>query len=221
MPKLTFLFVRHAESEANIDLSKEDRIGGHNSEVPLTENGKKQAKMLGEYFQKESIHFSEAYSSPAVRTLSTAAICFKEMGCNLEVKVDKRLHEQTHGDWDGLPRHDIYREREDVINGLRDDNWGYVPGDKIKGESKTMVAKRMLKWLNEKNIGFNEDEENQYIAVFTHGLAIKFLLAELLNLDRATAYKDEVNPIHNSSITEVCYQPHQEKFIVNKRNFRV
>jgi broad specificity phosphatase PhoE len=41
------------------------------------------------------------------------------------------------------------------------------------------------------------------LIVFTHGLAIKFLLAELLNLEKLTAYKI---PIDNTSITQLCYK---------------
>ncbi len=67
-----------------------------------------------------------------------------------------------------------------------------------------MVAIRMKSWIKEKIAESMKKDRAQHIAVFTHGLAIKFLLAELLNLDRPTAY-GKANLIENASITQLCY----------------
>lgn len=84
--------------------------------------------------------------------------------------------------------------RADVRLALDTDNWNYIPGDEQQGESQSMVAQRMIKW----STYHSRSAINSNIAVFTHGLSIKFLLAEIQNLDRLTAYE---MPIDNASVT--------------------
>lgn len=209
-------FIRHATSKTNEDTHKLNVIGGHELDVLLSEEGKEQAKNLGEYFKKTNTQFNKAYSSTAVRTLSTSAFCFKKMGCKLPVILDKQLLGQNQGDWEGKSRETIYN-RPDVASELKSDNWGSIPGDIDKGESKETVAKRLIAWINEL-LTKDTSDQDQNIIVFTHGLAIKFLLAELLNLDRSTAYKEEINPVANASITELNYCDNVFQS-VTKRNF--
>ncbi len=71
-------------------------------------------------------------------------------------------------------------------------------------ESQKNVADRMKSWIFHKLKECSLDIDH-HIAVFTHGLAIKFLLAEILDLDRNTAYSG-VNPIDNTSMTQFYYQ---------------
>lgn len=215
MTLVTFTLIRHAESKANA--SQENKIGGHNIETQLTERGKAQSEALGNYFMKNGVVFTAAYSSTAVRAKKTAEICFSKMGSELAVSIDDRLLEQSPGDWEGQSR-DIY-ERKDVRLALDTDNWTYIPGDNIKGESQYMVAIRMKSWIKEKVAESMKKDIAQHIAVFTHGLAIKFLLAELLDLDRPTAY-GKANPIENASITQLCYSDGELVTPLNMRNYK-
>lgn len=213
----TFTFIRHALSKANVD--KGNKIGGRNIESELVEEGHAQAKLLGKYFKNESIQFTRAYSSTARRTKQTAVICFEEMDQQYPIISDPALLEQSAGDWEGQSR-EIYN-RPDVRKALDTDNWNYVPGDKILGESQNMVAERMIAWMDKILMECIASGRNHHIVIFTHGLAIKFLLAELLNLHRPTAYSDKVNPIDNASITELRYQNWMLLFPLSKRNFTI
>jgi len=202
MTLVTFTLVRHSESEANASL--ENKIGGQNLAATLTKNGEKQAEALGTHFKNEHVVFTQAYCSTALRTQKTAEICLGTMGCNLPVYFDDQLLEQSAGGWEGQSR-DIYN-RSDVRQALDSDNWNYIPGDLVPGESQKMVTERMRRWVEKKVKELSAANESQHIVVFTHGLGIKFLLAVLLDLERSKAY---CMPIDNASITQLCYQDRQ------------
>jgi broad specificity phosphatase PhoE len=93
-----------------------------------------------------------------------------------------------------------------VRQALDSDNWNYIPGDLVPGESQKMVTERMRRWVEKKVKELSAANESQHIVVFTHGLGIKFLLAVLLDLERSKAY---CMPIDNASITQLCYQDRQ------------
>ncbi len=185
---LEVYFIRHAESETNLDLT---HVAGQSNWAKLTENGIAQAKALGK--RLKSIRFDAVYSSPAARAKQTAEYCLRSMGADYHVNLEPRLLEIDQGDWQGRPRDEIYN-REDVVKGLAKDCWHFIPGDNVKGESQAAVAKRMRDWL--------EGLKDGRIAAFSHGVAIKFLLADLFDRDKRTAYR---TPIDNTSITIVRY----------------
>ena len=83
--------------------------------------------------------------------------------------------------------------------GLEKGNWSYVPGDNIKGESPVATVSRMKGWLEQ----IKEIHNQGKIVAFTHGLAIKYLFTDLLDLDKLTAYKI---PIDNTSISILAYE---------------
>ena len=180
---VNFYFIRHAESTSNVD--KRNLIGGNNWEVKLTSLGVKQAIALGKKFLKERVKFTEIYTSSAVRAKETARISLEILGYSGPRSETSRLLEQTQGGWNGKSK-DIYK-RLDVRKALDRDNWNYVPGDNIPGESSKMVADRMIFWLKEVLKNYSTDPNIHNIAVYSHGLAIKFMLAELADLDRKTA----------------------------------
>jgi len=191
---INFYFIRHAESEANIDTR--NIIGGRNIGVPLSHEGVKQAEALGYQLKNEGIVFNNVFTSTALRTQDTAKIVLSIMGYTDNINTSSDLLEQGAGDWEGQSR-EIYN-RPDVRYSLDRDNWNYVPGDNQPGESQSMVARRMIQWLNQPLSYYGQFPGVWNIAVFTHGLAIKFLMAQLLNLNRNTAYKI---PIDNTSVT--------------------
>lgn len=210
---ITVTLVRHAESEANV--STKDIIGGHNLQARLTPRGENQAAAAGNYFKRKGVKFTAAYCSTALRTQMTAKICFETMGCELPVIPDDQLLEQSAGDWEGQSR--MIYQRADVRQALDTDNWNYIPGDDVPGESQQMVADRMRSWIEKKVAACDPADGDHHIVVFTHGLAIKFLLAVLLDLDRPTAYT-HVNAIENASITQLRFQERKVILPLEKRN---
>ena len=193
---LEIYLIRHGESEVNVDFKH--IISGRSNWTELTNNGIVQARTLGNRLRKEGLEFDVIYTSPAIRTQQTARYCLEVMDKSIhDVNLEYDIIELTHGDWEGKLKKEIY-SRQEVREGLDQDNWNYVPGDKIKGESQAMVAKRMKGWLER----IVEKHTSSKVLVFSHGLAIKYLLTDLFNLDKPTAYK---MPIDNTSISMIKF----------------
>ena len=189
MQSLTITFIRHAESLANAD--PRNLICGQNVSVGLTSLGEQQALALGRSLS--TCQFDDVYSSTAVRAQQTCQLALgREPDCSTS-----QLLEADAGDFTGLSRttYDLPKIRAQLVA----DNWNFIPGFVIKGESQHQVADRMIKWVNDR---LNQYNGNKKIVAFTHGLAIKYMMAELLNTDRSQAH---LNRIDNTSITELTF----------------
>jgi probable phosphoglycerate mutase len=194
MSQLNIYLIRHAESQANIDTR--NLVNGLNLDSPLTEKGRTQALLLGKHLQKNNIKCDVAFSSHALRTRQTSKIVLDNMGYNGWCIVNESLIEQNSGDWEGISR-DIYN-RPDVRLALDTDNWNFIPGEVVFGESQNQVAERMFKTINKIVAHYSQYPYVQNIFVFTHSMAIKYMLAKIFKLDLPTAYKIECE---NTSIT--------------------
>lgn len=190
--------VRHAESEANVDAR--NVIGGQNIGVHLTPKGEKQAYALGNEFINEGLNFDAAFTSMALRTQETAQITLGVMNYKGNIAAYPELLEQDPGDWEGQSR-SIY-DRPDVRLALDTDNWNFIPGDIRKGESQRMIGQRMVNWFMGIVDYYSQSPGTSNIVVFSHGLAIKYFLAELLNLPRSTAFMIHID---NTSVTYLQY----------------
>lgn len=91
---LKLLIVRHGESVWN----EEERIQGQ-QDVPLSDNGRKQALALGERLKGESI--VACFSSPLTRSLETAKLILSASGNRLSVIELPELMERNFGSWEG------------------------------------------------------------------------------------------------------------------------
>jgi len=189
---LDIYLIRHAESAMNTIFN--DRIAGRSNWVELTRNGVAQARALGEFLREERVSFDSVYSSPAIRTQQTARYCMESMGESIyRVELEPSIIELSQGDWEGKLRKEIH-SRPDVKEGFNGDCWNYIPGDNVKGESPAMVVKRIKRWIEQ----IARENNQGIIGAFSHGLVIKYLLADVLELDKKTAYKI---PIDNTGIT--------------------
>lgn len=99
---IRLLLVRHGETQWN----REKRFQGQ-IDVPLNENGHKQAAAVANYLRDVPIH--RAISSPLLRPKQTAeAILIQHPGVELEL-IDG-LKEISHGLWEGKLEHEIEAE---------------------------------------------------------------------------------------------------------------
>lgn len=103
---MNLYFTRHGETEWNV----EKKIQG-TTDVPLNENGIRQAKCLAQTLLKkrdsEAFHPIRVYTSPQLRAAQTAQICADALGIEC-VSLDG-LREMDLGEWEGL-NWDIIRE---------------------------------------------------------------------------------------------------------------
>ena len=103
---LRLLLVRHGESVWN----EEERIQGQ-QDIPLSENGRRQAMALGERLQRVKI--DACFSSPLKRAMETAELILKASGNSLPIFTLPELMERNFGDWEGKCVADLKVERAD------------------------------------------------------------------------------------------------------------
>lgn len=141
---------RHGQTDWN----KVPKVQGV-TDVPLNDEGKKQAQELAEFIKTSNLHFDKILCSPLSRAFETAKIVSQKNEINLQ--VEPRLIEQNFGKWEG---------------------WANVNGDKSfhlakqqfadsydGGESMMKLAQRIYNLLDElKNIS----DDKTYLLV-THG----------------------------------------------------
>jgi broad specificity phosphatase PhoE len=162
-------FVRHGESEANI----QHVISNYGSPFGLTEHGRQQVQVLAE--RLKDLPITTMYSSPVLRAMDTADILYqtlelpyrvtealREYHCGiLEGKSDEeswRLHRQYYEDW--TLRHDYLSKPEG-------------------GESFVDIQNRFLPFIE--SLKRNDDED---ILLVGHGGLFHLMLPlVLINID--------------------------------------
>src|SRR5579864_5036693 len=97
------VIVRHAQSERNvwkeIATEKGDLVYGgelRDVDVPITENGKRQAIITGNGL-KEKFRFDQVYASPFTRTMQTARLIIGQFLYTPNLVEDERLREIDFG----------------------------------------------------------------------------------------------------------------------------
>ncbi len=157
------VLIRHGETEWSLD-------GRHtgNSDIPLTEVGRRQASSLRDALQ--SRRFERVVSSPRQRSLDTCRLA--GLGDRVEVMDD--LAEWDYGEYDGITTRQIRERRPDWL--LWRDG---CPG----GESPAQVGARADRVLADLG-GVVGD-----VAVFSHGHFLRVLGARWVDLETAAGAK--------------------------------
>ncbi len=131
------------------------------TDIPLTEQGEKNAKQLGKRLQ--GFTFAKVFSSPLQRALKTCELA----GFGVNVIPDPLLQEWNYGDYEGHTTTEIQRSSPDWFI-FRDG----CPG----GESPTQVANRCDQMI-EKMKAINGD-----ILIFAHAHILRMLTTRWLGL---------------------------------------
>jgi broad specificity phosphatase PhoE len=194
--------IRHGESEVNV----QPDLMGQTSNVLLTEKGKHQATLLGEYFKKKDIFFDEVFSSTYIRAKDTAEISMGVLGIDKSVIVlTDCLREYSAGEWTGASRK-VTLTPEVTYKMMALGQTFQPPG----GESMHQVERRASGWLEDTLI-YNKDFQNRCknrphktkVAVFSHGLTIKCLMHYIMGFDQIMTWR--VN-IDNTSISRFVFK---------------
>ncbi len=98
---MEILLVRHGESEGNAA----ERMQGHR-DYPLTERGREQARVLGNWLDRQRISWSKLYASPLLRAWQTAEIVVGRAG-GPAPEAEPALMELTAGAIEGLNHEEI------------------------------------------------------------------------------------------------------------------
>lgn len=164
---LRVYLVRHGETEWNTMA----KFQGH-TDVPLSEYGREQARLLGKRLSKEN--FIKVYASDLQRALETAKIisCFH----GIDVLTRPELREMNFGFWEGLTYNEIKKSfQEEIKKWWEEPLTTRIPG----GETLSEMVERCV--LSIKNIVTAYPEGN--VIVVTHGGAIRSIVGSVLGMD--------------------------------------
>lgn len=157
----TIYLIRHAEAEGNLY-----RIAQGQYDSNITDRGYRQIRALEERFRE--IPVDSVYSSDLYRTCVTAGAIYLPKHLPLHKRQD--LREICVGDWEGKTWGEIARnESEQMINFSKHLERWHVQG----AETPEQVRDRVLAAIRE----IAAENDGKTVAVFSHGCAIRILLA--------------------------------------------
>ena len=162
-------------------LTAEDRFSGAGG-VDLSEEGRRQAALLGERLRGEGL--SAVYASPLSRALDTARLVAQAIG-GLEVATRDGLREIGHGHWEGLARRDVETRFAQEYASWEQDPFTFAPEG---GESGVAVLARALPVVRE----IVTRHAGQRVLVVSHKATIRLVLSSLLGFD-ARGYRDRLD----------------------------
>jgi len=160
MERLTL--IRHALTDWNVS----GRIQGK-SDVPLSDDGRKQARQLARYvrgLESDAVIFC----SPLARARETASIAFPDR----EIQFDARLAELDFGAFEGRSQAENEERAE----------WAWWVADPFErttpdGESYRDLRERAVAWLGD--LG-----EAPHVVAMSHSGTIQMLLSHFLGVER-------------------------------------
>lgn len=176
-----------------------------NVDVPLSEEGKIQAYLLGK--RLADYHIDGLYSSDLIRAIETAEIINEHLGLTHIIK--KELREISFGKLEGKTNGEIQRYFSDFLmeqDGLTSDI--PYPG----GENGEDVCNRMYPVIQEiAKRGY------QNVVIVTHGNAIRAVLTKILGIEYSKRLLFS-NTLENCSITQLKYVREKDRFYLERLN---
>ena len=153
---MEIVLARHGETE----WSRDGRHTGR-TDIPLTEEGQSQARLLGEALREWS--FGRVLSSPLERAVETCRLA----GLGDAVETTPDLLEWDYGDYDGVTTRQIREQRPD---------W-YLWRDGCPGGERPEDVGRRVDRVLEEIADSDED-----VALFAHGHVLRVLAARWIGL---------------------------------------
>lgn len=170
---MDFLFLRHAESEGNLQGIMQGRVDYH-----LSASGQKQAGLLADYLVNELFAHQrpeQIYCSPLQRTQQTIAPLRAKLS-EIPFALDEDLVEVDSGILSGLTWAQAYEKHPEVCREFKASrDWGAVP----QGESKAVLWARAERFVEALRARHAEDA---LVLVVTHGGFIRAALSILAGI---------------------------------------
>ncbi len=199
----TLVLVRHGQSQWNL----ENRFTGW-IDVPLTEQGRAEARRAGELLKREGVRFSKAYTSALSRAQETLRIILDVLGqSDVPVIADQALNERHYGDLQGLNKAETAeRYGAEQVHQWRRSYDVAPPG----GESLKDTAARTLPFFNAHILRDLKNGEN--VLVSAHGNSLRSIVMHLDDLS-----KDEVVKLELATGQPIVYEIDSEGRVLSKR----
>ena len=161
---ISFWFIRHGESEGN---TLEDECPVMHDSV-LTDQGRKEAQKIVDYFKKNKIDISDVYTSSQSRSYQAAEIVATAFGFPLKVK--NNLQERNWGEWKNLRWMEVSKNLEALTI---EERYSFIPKD---GESWKQMERRLFAALEEIA---EENSSGENAVIVTHRGCLRAILPKL------------------------------------------
>ena len=168
---MRLLLVRHGEATWNSEGRYQGRL-----DPPLSDLGERQARAVSERLARENVP-TAVFSSPLTRSRRTAEIILAKLATiatqPLELSLDERLIEISHGAWQGLVKDEIERRWPAMLA-----NWRTKPESVTfpGGESLADVLRRWRSFL-EATLEI-ESTSASALVIVTHDVIIRLAVLD-------------------------------------------
>jgi broad specificity phosphatase PhoE len=197
-PVYHITFVRHGESTGNA----QNRFQGQ-SDYPLSETGRAQARALAERWKAKGLTFDRAISSPLSRARQTADILAAALG-NFPVEDDPLWMERDNGKRSGLTWEEV--------QALYPDPDFYNPYESVgeTGEGDWALYLRAGQALHK----ILQRPPARYL-VATHGAILNMALYAILGIPPQPNYQGPRFRLENTSVCAFRYHPNVHRWRVD------
>jgi 2,3-bisphosphoglycerate-dependent phosphoglycerate mutase len=169
------VLIRHGQSQWNL----ENRFTGW-VDVPLTENGRAEARRAGKSLRELGIRFDMGYTSVLSRAIETLSIVQSELGQeNLPVLKDQALNERHYGELQGLNKDEMRKKFGEAQVKLWRRSYDVAPPG---GESLKETAARTLPYFESRILPDLKAGKNVLVAA--HGNSLRSIVMFLDKLTR-------------------------------------
>lgn len=200
-PVYQFVFLRHGESLGNA----QSRWQGQ-SDYPLTDKGRAQARALAERWKAENAQFDLVVSSPLGRAKETAEIVASAL--NVRVELDPIWLERAIGEMEGLTAEEVrqkpkppYTNPFDSIGGNGEGDWALY-----------LRAGQALHGLLRRSPG-------SYLIV-SHGGLLNQVMHAIIGVAPHADPSGVRFRFENTAFARVIYHPHQHRWAIDAVNDR-
>ena len=198
-PVFQFTFLRHGESVGNA----ESRWQGQ-SDYPLTENGRAQARALAGRWKAENIRYDLAITSPLGRARETAEIVVSTLNVNLE--LDPIWMERDIGEMEGLTADEVRQMPQPPFT---------TPYDSVGGDGEGdwelfLRAGQALHALLRRTPGM-------YLIV-SHGGMLNQLMHAIVGVPPHLDPSGVRFRFENTAFARIYYFPHQHRWAIDAVN---
>jgi alpha-ribazole phosphatase len=164
-------FLRHGETDYN----RKTLMQGH-IDIPLNDNGRRQAREARDELKKQRLSFQHIYSSTLDRAAETGEIVTGRT--RRDFSLDPRIIEMGFGVWEGIS----YVEGGPEILRLNDDPEHYIPPK--GGESFEDVYQRAHDFIEDlkRAAAPGGDDAGGNVLIATHGCTLRSILRVLSGL---------------------------------------
>ena len=200
-PIFHFTFLRHGESVGNAQARWQGQ-----SEYPLTERGRAQARALAERWKSEDVRFDLAITSPLIRARETAEIIASSL--NVKVEIDPLWLERDIGEMEGMTADEVRQRPQPPY---------VTPYDSIGGDGEGdwelfLRAGKALHALLRRPLG-------SYLIV-SHGGMLNQLMHAIVGVAHHADPSGVRFNFENTSFARVIYYPQRHRWAIDAVNDR-